>query len=605
MCAPEFYGNIGKYLTEKRFNVAFVIWLLRNTPITIVESDKLGSVRTALLSLYTSELVDSLLPKDNEVVALLNNYSLTMSDELEKLSENDIKNLFDISNGDVVSEPEEKLTAVGNTLSATTQEAFLRFLCECTNLTGKSPSNYVSGLTKFVNDRLRELVKDFNDIYDCTDPAIAESYRDKLQNDKEFVEQNTTGKNMYYISIEWYIRFLYARKMFSSLRMIQPTRENTLIEPPSLPKDFDTKYKPFVASIKTKPFLLLAGISGTGKSKIVRDMARACWPEGNENREKQVPDNFMMIPVRPNWHDSTELIGYVSNIPTPHYVAGPFLRAVVKAWELTAEFSEEGKTMPYFVCLDEMNLAPVEQYFAEYLSVIESRKGSGNNITTDMILKEGEDWYHDACADMTKDSPMALTEKLRRDGISLPPNLIVCGTVNMDETTYAFSRKVLDRAMTIEMNEVALKAGLGEAEERFPHLEPESLLAHRIRPEDYYEAGEHADTIEEVLDWLERINERLEGTPFKIAYRSRNEILLYVIHSEELGVDRKKAFDEAVNMKILPRIEGDQKKVDTVLHDLKETMRTIVDGDAASPTIQKLEDMERRMRNQYYCTYWN
>ncbi len=84
--APEFYGNIGKYLTEKRFNVAFVIWLLRNTSITIVESDKLGSVRTALLSLYTSELVDSLLPKDNEVVALLNNYSLTMSDELEKLS---------------------------------------------------------------------------------------------------------------------------------------------------------------------------------------------------------------------------------------------------------------------------------------------------------------------------------------------------------------------------------------------------------------------------------------------------------------------------------------------------------------------------------------
>ncbi len=469
---PEFYDNINNYLkNEKRFNVAFVIWLLRNKSITIDESNKLGSLRNALLELCTNELVDTLLPENDEVTASLDDYSLNLDDNKVVLSDSDIRLLF-------ANKPLQQLTS--------------------------------------------------------------------------------------------------------------------------------SKYRPFVAAIKTKPFLLLAGISGTGKSKIVRDMARACWPEGNENWKKQEPDNFMMIPVRPNWHDSTELIGYVSNIPSPRYVAGPFLRAIVKAWELTEEFSEDGKTMPYFVCLDEMNLAPVEQYFAEYLSVIESRKGSGSGITTDLVLKEAEDWYLSLCNKLTENSPLALREKIVKEGISLPPNLIVCGTVNMDETTYAFSRKVLDRAMTIEMNEVVLKAGLGEAEESFPNIEPESLLADRIRPEDYYDAGECLETIDEVLEWLGKINETLEGTPFKIAYRTRNEIMLYVIHSEELGVDRKEAFDEAVNMKILPRIEGDQKKVGTVLDELSQVLKGvgIVDKNS-SPSLKKLALMDDRLKKQYYCTYWN
>ena len=126
-------------------------------------------------------------------------------------------------------------------------------------------------------------------------------------------------------------------------------------------------YRPYITAIKSKPFLLLAGISGTGKSRIVRELARACWEKDSEEYKAQKPKNFQMVQVKPNWHDSSDLLGYVSRVSgKAEFVAGDFLKFIAKAWE--------NIDTPYFLCLDEMNLAPVEQYFAEYLSVIESRK---------------------------------------------------------------------------------------------------------------------------------------------------------------------------------------------------------------------------------------
>ncbi|MFC2761642.1 MAG: AAA family ATPase [Prevotella denticola] len=121
-------------------------------------------------------------------------------------------------------------------------------------------------------------------------------------------------------------------------------------------------YRPYITAIKSKPFLLLAGISGTGKSRIVRELARACWDEGTDEYKAQKPKNFQMVQVKPNWHDSSDLIGYVSRVSgKAEFVAGEFLKFIAKAWENTET--------PYFLCLDEMNLAPVEQYFAEYHDV--------------------------------------------------------------------------------------------------------------------------------------------------------------------------------------------------------------------------------------------
>lgn len=343
----------------------------------------------------------------------------------------------------------------------------------------------------------------------------------------------------------------------------------------------NNKYRPFITAIKSKPFLLLAGISGTGKSRIVRELARSCWPADSTEYKAQKPSNFEMVQVKPNWHDSSELIGYVSRIgidkdgnPRPEFVAGEFLRFVAKAWE--------NSTVPYFLCLDEMNLAPVEQYFAEYLSVVESRKADENGIiTTDPILKSDEQWFFDLTAKLTQDDDVR--KRFNTEGITIPQNLIVIGTVNMDETTFSFSRKVLDRAMTIEMNEVDLKGGLTGKFEPIGKLGETDLIGHAVEGVDIYSTNQVVcDT---AITYLQAINDHLEGTPFKVAYRTRNEFLLYVVNnlpynkdengseiSQELVIAR--ALDEITSMKVLSRIEGDEAKVSkSFLEGLKSTVK--------------------------------
>ena len=166
------------------------------------------------------------------------------------------------------------------------------------------------------------------------------------------------------------------------VRAIITKEENTIADNVANQKNsaiISDNYKTLLTALRTKPFVLLAGISGTGKSRIVRELAKACWKQGDAEFGKNHPKNFRMVQVKPNWHDSSELIGYVSRINGEKYVVGPFLRFMAEAIN--------NPDTPYSLCLDEMNLAPVEQYFAEYLSVIESRKlNADGSITTDPII---------------------------------------------------------------------------------------------------------------------------------------------------------------------------------------------------------------------------
>ena len=387
-------------------------------------------------------------------------------------------------------------------------------------------------------------------------------------------------------------------------------------------ESISTYFRPFITAIKSKPFLLLAGISGTGKSRIVRELARACWDADSEEFGSQKPRNYEMVQVKPNWHDSSELIGYVSRVSgEPVYVAGDFLKFVARAWE--------EPDVPYFLCLDEMNLAPVEQYFAEYLSVIESRKADEDgNITTDPILKKsGEQWYFDLTAQLTTDDD--IRKRFNEEGISIPQNLIVVGTVNMDETTFSFSRKVLDRAMTIEMNEVDLEGGLTERYEQIGKLGKAELMGTAVEGVDVYASNK--DVCDTAIDYLQKINEKLEGTPFKIAYRTRNEVLLYVVNNlpynkiegddeqiwkEEYVIAR--ASDEITNMTILSRIEGDETKVSKAFLEelsnvIKEELEEISDcsfdieetDDAyKSVSLAKLGEMKKRL-DSGYTSFWS
>ena len=372
-------------------------------------------------------------------------------------------------------------------------------------------------------------------------------------------------------------------------------------------------YRPYITAIKSKPFLLLAGISGTGKSRIVRELARACWDEGTDEYKAQKPKNFQMVQVKPNWHDSSDLIGYVSRVSgKAEFVAGEFLKFIAKAWENTET--------PYFLCLDEMNLAPVEQYFAEYLSVIESRKShEDGTVTTDPIVeKADEEWYFNLTASLTSDED--IRKQFNEQGICIPQNLIVVGTVNMDETTFSFSRKVLDRAMTIEMNEVDLHGGLTERNEPIGKLDKAELIGYAVDGVDVYAANK--EVCETVLTYLDAVNSVLEGTPFKIAYRTRNEFLLYVVNNlpykkgendEELpqGYVVARALDEITSMKVLSRIEGDDTKVsDKLLDSLTETIEEglrEVSGDentVKSISLAKLKEMKDKLVSGY-TSFWS
>lgn len=370
-------------------------------------------------------------------------------------------------------------------------------------------------------------------------------------------------------------------------------------------KDISCQYRPFITAIKSKPFLLLAGISGTGKSRIVRELARSCWDEGSEEYEAQKPRNFEMVQVKPNWHDSSELIGYVSRVgEEPVFVAGEFLKFVASAWEEL--------DIPYFLCLDEMNLAPVEQYFAEYLSVIESRKASGEGIvTTDPILKKSkEDWYRILTSELTDDDD--LRKRFLEDGICVPQNLIVVGTVNMDETTFSFSRKVLDRAMTIEMNEVDLAGGLDSHYEKIGKLGAAELIGTAVEGVDVY--SQYKSVCDNVIKYLEAINRELDKTPFKIAYRTRNEALLYVVNNlpykkEEESEEEviRRALDEITNMKILSRIEGDADKIGNLLERLSKVIKEQLGEQYTadnSVSLKKLEEMDGRLKSGY-TSFWS
>lgn len=396
--------------------------------------------------------------------------------------------------------------------------------------------------------------------------------------------------------------------------------------------NIESQYRPYITAIKSKPFLLLAGISGTGKSRIVRELARACWDEGSDEYKAQKPKNFQMIQVKPNWHDSSDLIGYVSRVSgKAEFVAGEFLKFIAKAWEDTET--------PYFLCLDEMNLAPVEQYFAEYLSVIESRKSHEySTVTTDPIIYPEYEverdkntnelvpkpWYKKLVSELLVDCPtkdaFALNNQFINEGISIPQNLIVVGTVNMDETTFSFSRKVLDRAMTIEMNEVDLHGGLTERNEHIGKLSKADLIGYAVEGADVYAANK--EVCDTVLTYLDAVNNVLEGTPFKVAYRTRNEFLLYVMNNlpynkgendEELsqGFVVARALDEITCMKVLSRIEGDDTKVsdkflDSLSKAIEEGLKAVSEDVVIEKSISltKLKEMKGKLVSGY-TSFWS
>lgn len=423
----------------------------------------------------------------------------------------------------------------------------------------------------------------------------------------------------------------------------------------------------YVAALRTKPFLLLAGISGTGKSRIVREFAFKSCPEYLQDKDGTTPGNYCMIEVKPNWHDSTELLGYYSRLGSkPGYQFTKFVKFLVKA--------KMYPNVPFFVCLDEMNLAPVEQYFAEILSILETRKvviGEDGNktIKTEAIIdaehfkalgKIGgfapnftdRDIYmklYDIDTESDIDEAVGKRTDLKTEGLTLPDNVVIIGTVNMDDTTHQFSRKVIDRAMTIEMNGGNLRNMFGGSKnlEYLPNKEQQkwqnAFIRRYVTADEVLEA--HSDVAKELVEklpaQLEEINKALKGTPFEVSYRVLNELTIMVGVMLDEGMELDDAIAQSVNnillMKILPRIEGDAEMfalsreyktkvgvtydnrlewLKELAPDIKETLTDTESGDDDTeekaeavkehqPTAKdKMQEMIDRLNNQEFTRFW-
>ena len=463
-------------------------------------------------------------------------------------------------------------------------------------------------------------------MYDITSPEEVKQIADELLNDEAFIiHDNDKNQGWRSGAISHYVCFINARSFFRKQKGETQIKQ---IPYDSLGGEHILSY---LTGLRTKPFMLLAGISGTGKSRIVRKLAQATTTQQYNNDEDRWkdnrPENFELIQVKPNWHNSMDVVGFYSNI-SKKYEFTPFVEFIVKAWQ--------HKETPYFLCLDEMNLAPVEEYFAEFLSAIESRSTDENGeYMTDPIIKpfknfgekEGKAMLIQLLgeADPIEKNPLAI--HLYEKGLTLPPNLMVMGTVNMDETTFSFSRKVLDRAMSVEMNEVDYDKFLSGESEQFPLLKDINDLLVK-RPQQASEVKDEIDS-EKVISYLKAVNNLLDGTPFKLGYRAANEAMLYVAASHDFAGEKfniEKALDEFTLMKILSRIEGDDNRLavdenDPILEvigkdsitdagedriNLLNCLRAIVRKHVGSntETEKKINIMYRTLEREHFVSYW-
>ena len=374
----------------------------------------------------------------------------------------------------------------------------------------------------------------------------------------------------------------------------------------------------YLAALRTKPFMLLAGISGTGKSRIVRELAFKSCPPELQDEDATTPGNYLMVEVKPNWHDSTEILGYYSNI-AGQYQYTKFVKFLVKAMMFP--------NVPFFVCLDEMNLAPVEQYFAEFLSVLETRKKGENGITTGVLVgpeafasirnAEAGNGYvaKYLCPELNINIPYHIYKNpsLAKVGLILPDNVFIIGTVNMDDTTHQFSRKVIDRAMTIEMNGEDLNQMFGGScalqylpEDQIMPLsefQPKYVNADEVM-EEHPEAAETLQT--ELVAKLEAINACLKNTPFQVSYRVLNEMCIYagvmLDDGKEVNEAIAAAVDQITLMKILPRIEGDE---DMFVADNENKLMQLQKCFAEkSASYKKLEEMITRLKSSSFTRFW-
>lgn len=350
--------------------------------------------------------------------------------------------------------------------------------------------------------------------------------------------------------------------------------------PEVLKTDFARRY---ITYLLAKPFVILTGNSGTGKTRISKQFAEYLEWESDEGKK-----NWVIIPVGADWTDNTKILGYYN--PLAEDGNGKYEKT--KIVELIEEANRH-KEIPYFVILDEMNLSHVERYFSDFLSHME-----------------------------TPDTPFELEGYTRR--LDYPENMFVVGTVNIDETTYMFSPKVLDRANVIEfkpqkedvfkvfsaagtvgkmvpVNDGSAQAFLKLAKEiRTGKFAVDEDLTHYYTDVDGDFTGSNLDYVEGVFSDIYEIVQKYD---FEFAFRTVKEIRNYIAAAYELlektEFNLNQIIDEQLLQKILPKIHGNKKEIGQMLEELTG----LCDKYSLVLSKKKIEQMKGKLAKVQYASF--
>ncbi len=337
-----------------------------------------------------------------------------------------------------------------------------------------------------------------------------------------------------------------------------------------------------LCALAAKPFVILAGGTGTGKTRSAIGIAEALVGTDEKARKNQI----VVVSVQADWTDKRSLLGYrnmlSANGAGSTYVSSEAVRLMLRA--------NADKTKPFFLILDEMNLSYVERYFADFLSSMESKKPLRLHDREEPLKDEGGN--------------------LIPQEIDWPRNLFVIGTVNIDETTYQFSPKVLDRAHVIEFKVSwnQIETGFVRKEQGFRKMSQDEITKFMSIA---CPSGEEALPPEGALAILKRIHGKLAESRFEFSHRTAHECARYATVRKQLSeasLSRSESLpetmDTAILQKVLPKLNGAQSAIEPLINSLLEATQAGADGaQELSRSHAKLLQMQRALERDQFISF--
>ena len=394
------------------------------------------------------------------------------------------------------------------------------FLIDCDNL-----KNSLFNIEKLISDKSNLDWKSYSESSSKGAPEAVLGKNNYIKFISEFINDENNINTLRRFDLTKNELKLIKQEQFNYKTFYQKTTEAGLI--------FSTQLvQRFIASLSTKPFVICSGLSGSGKTKLAQAFAQwICYKEEDGKKNEQ----YCIVPVGADWTNREPLLGYPNALQESSYIKpeNGVLDLINRA--------RLNETKPYFLILDEMNLSHVERYFADFLSTMES----GDAIPLHTI----------------EDEENGIPKQ-----INLPKNLFIIGTVNIDETTYMFSPKVLDRANTIEfrLTENDLKEFIASDVK----LDMDLLKGEGAGMAESFVAMATQKTdknLKEVEEDLLKFFKELKKSGTEFGYRSASEMGRLMFMLKKLGEKGDNLLDIAIMQKLLPKLHGSRNKLTKVL----------------------------------------